>query len=91
MSEIIRYDWDGDNGGYIITVGDDDMPAADVVKNLKKLDQLIHAVKSFKSQFSKNGDYSFRRRDGERMGMGEIMFLGSLMENLDGLIDKGRR
>jgi len=49
---------------------------------MKELQALINAIRGFRHELA--GEiYTICRKDGQKMGLGEVMYLGHLMENID--------
>jgi hypothetical protein len=58
----------------------------------ERVGRLINEIKNFRSLLSPDGDYQISRKDGKRMGIGEVMEVGGIQHRIDLLlvmIDKG--
>jgi hypothetical protein len=52
------------------------------------MDTLIGNIKALRAMLSEEGDYSIHRTDGKPMCWGEVMLLGTTMENIDAALEE---
>jgi hypothetical protein len=63
-------------------------PVEYIISLHKQLEMLTYAIKELKKLTGENGEYSFCRSDGNKMGLGDALIIGDACNNVDVILAK---